>query len=304
MVHRRPSRISFQLRIYLLILATFAAFMESQAQQQPILRLWYATPAVLNPALTGEGGRNDLSVWHRRQWVNGLEGPVSSAALAQFSMPKNISIGLNISRQSAVALKQSDIRFQFSYAVRLSKKTSLRAGGAVGFVTRQLDLGNADFSNDPAILAAADGVFAASGALGLALARGPWQAGLSFPSVLSQRSFLNEQISGLSYSQWLNQFYHVRYKQPDRNRTVGLEAWAGYTLNRNLRPYGELGVNLILRRVFNAGFSIHESFGLAAFTGFQFPFGGSVTYSFEPGVLAQYRGAPSHEILLGMRISP
>ena len=274
----------------------------SLAQQQPALRLWFAAPAVINPAMTGEEKRNSVSMWHRRQWVNGLNGPIASALVGQFSPAPKIGLGFNFTRQSAVALKQSDLRFQFAYPARLTERTSLRAGGALGFVTRRLDLGSADYSNDPAILAAADGVFGVSGALGLALVSGPWQAGVSFPTVISQRSFLADRISGLSYSQWLNQFYSVRYRQTGSSRSVTLEAWAGYTFNRNLSSYGELGANVRYKQLFHLGCSWHQSFGMAGFTGFQFPFGGSLTYSYEPGLLAQYGGSPSHEIQLRMNL--
>lgn len=284
--------------LFLLLLS-----IQTSAQQQPAFRLWFVTPAVINPSLTGDDVKTTFSLWHRRQWVNGLNGPVASGMVGQFSPTGKIGLGFNFTRQSAVSLKQSDFRAQFAYAVRLSERTFLRAGGAVGFITRQLDLGNADFSNDPAILAAADGVFGVSGALGLSLVRGPWQAGVSFPTVFSQQSFLSDQISGLSYSQWLNQFYHVRFRQTDRSRPVTAEAWAGYTFNRNLSSYAELGVNLWFKQLISIGCSMHQSFGMAAFTGLQFPFGGALTYSFEPGLFAQYSGAPSHEIQLRLNLT-
>lgn len=126
------------------------------AQNLPSFRQFYFSPFLFNPAFTGLDGYTEISLIHRQQWINITDAPVSSGFNLQFPTSSRVSLGFNVQTQEAVALRSTTVKGTFAYRVPISTNQLFSFGISAGVGFNSLDFENIDYSNDPAILGAAD----------------------------------------------------------------------------------------------------------------------------------------------------
>lgn len=121
-----------------------------QAQTDPHFTQYYAYPLWLNPALSGViDGSSRVAVNYRRQ-LPGLYAPMTTQAItADFSLPKNIGLGV-----TALNMRSTDAGYQYSnaylslsYRVHLTKYGILSGGFQLGVINRKVDPGKLQFGN-------------------------------------------------------------------------------------------------------------------------------------------------------------
>src|SRR6478736_9327491 len=124
-------------------------------QNPPVFRQFYFNPYLFNPAYAGISGYTEVYLTHRQQWVNFNDAPVISGFNIQYPTYKRVSFGFNFLTQEVVALRNSTAMLTFAYGIPIASNQSLRFGISGGVGINDLNLDDADYSNDPAVVNAA-----------------------------------------------------------------------------------------------------------------------------------------------------
>ncbi len=108
--------------------------LQSKAQQDPHFTQYFDNPLFVNPAYAGSTGMLSATSIHREQWV-GFEGRPSSTTLSLHSPLSYESVGLGITAVRDVIGPVSQTMFygDFSYSLKLTKKSKLAFGLKAGF---------------------------------------------------------------------------------------------------------------------------------------------------------------------------
>lgn len=277
----------------------FYSFM-ALSQNQPVFRQWFNVSGIYNPALVGDNKARNISLLNRRQWVSAGVGPVSYGLLFQYAGSKRLSYGISFTNQSSVRLNSSDSRLIMAYRVPLTPKSLLRFGMSLGLATRRLHPGPDDFSNDPAVLRATEGLFGASGSFGVVFEKGPIQLAAALPAILPQENYSPAQLSSIGNSQLLSQWYSVRFREKNEIRDFSVEAWSVYRLFRDQRSNWEMGAKVLFQKTLSVGTAFNSSLGAGLILGFELKNGMQAGYCWEPGFGTQNAFGSSHELRLAI----
>ena len=281
----------------LVLLALSAA-----SQNQPIFRQWFAVQGMYNPAMVGANEARDVSLLYRRQWVGSGVGPIGTGFFFQHSGRHRLHYGVSVTTNESVRLRNSDGRFILAYALPLAKKTSLRFGMSFGLATRKLNLADDDFTNDPAVLRAADGIFGMAGSFGISLESGPLQVGFSLPAVLPQENYSPAQLAAVGNSQLLSQWYSVRYRIRSSTGKMELDPWVVYRVLRDQRRNWEVGGLITFNKVFSIGSGLNQGLGPSLSTGYRMKGGVQAGYTWEPGFGTGNSYGASHEMRITIQV--
>ncbi|MFM8348982.1 MAG: PorP/SprF family type IX secretion system membrane protein, partial [Bacteroidota bacterium] len=284
-----------------LIILTSIFSLNALSQNQPVFRQWYAIPGLYNPALVGDDHARNISVLHRRQWTSPGIGPEATGLLFQHAGNHRLDYGVSLTTNTVVRLTNSDARFILAYGIPLGPMTFLRFGMSGGLAVRKLDLGNDDYSNDPAVLRAADGLYGFSGSAGLSFQRGGFQLAASLPAVLPQESYSPAKLAAVENSQLLSQWYTVRYRIRPQGSNIEVDPWAVYRVLRDQRRNWEAGGLVTFKKAFSLGLSWNSTLGAAVITGFRFS-GVEAGYTWEPGTGAANPFGGSHELRVTVKV--
>ena len=101
----------------------------SKAQQDPMFTQYYFNTQSINPAYAGTWDNTGFLVLGRHQWV-GMSGAPTSYTFS-FQTPlrsPNVAVGLNVLADIVGFEKRFSLNFDYSYKVKITKKTALRLG--------------------------------------------------------------------------------------------------------------------------------------------------------------------------------
>lgn len=273
------------------------------AQNLPSFRQFYSNPSLFNPAFTGFDGYTEISLIHRQQWINITDAPVSSAFNIQLPTGSRASFGFNVQTQEAVALRSTAAKGVFAYRVPISKNQFFSFGLSAGVGFNNLDLENIDYSNDPAILGAADNRVYADANFGALYSLHGLKAGFALPRLFGQSYISPQALKQNKFSQLNNQIYSLSYKFSAFQDNVALEPYFIYRMNRDYQNSWESSLILYYKDKVWIGASYHNTQGIAMFLGMsikeRFRFG----YGYElPPTNQEFISTSSHEIHLGLRL--
>lgn len=143
----------YKLKIALGILFLFLlSVTKSRAQQDPTFTQYYFNTQSINPAYTGTWDNTGFMVLGRHQWV-GMSGAPTSYTFS-FQTPtrsQNVALGLNVIADIVGYEKRFSLNFDYSYRVKITKKTNLRFGIKGGITSYSNNLTNyTGYPGDPA----------------------------------------------------------------------------------------------------------------------------------------------------------
>ena len=119
-------KLKIALGIFLLLLLSAT---KSKAQQDPMFTQYYFNTQSINPAYAGTWDNTGFLVLGRHQWV-GMSGAPTSYTFS-FQTPtrfQNVALGLNVMADIAGFEKRLSLNLDYSYRIKITKKTTLRMG--------------------------------------------------------------------------------------------------------------------------------------------------------------------------------
>lgn len=272
----------------------------SIGQNAPAFRQYYFNPYLFNPAFAGINGYTEVSVLYRQQWLGFNNAPSAAGFTVQYPTQNRASFGMNFISQEAVALRTTSTQATFAYRIPITANQFLFFGisGVVGFNNLKLD---ADYSNDPTILSAADHTVYADANFGLVYALGGLRLGFALPKLLGQKYFSPQDLVNVRYAQLRNQLYSASYKFQSGN--FSFEPYALYRINRDLQNWWEAAAIIYYKEKIWTGVSYHSTQGPGFFLGMEIKEKLRVGYSYEvPLAGSEFVSTSSHELHLQLKL--
>lgn len=273
----------------------------SIGQTAPAFRQFYFNPYLVNPAFAGMSEYTEVSLFYRQQWAGFNDAPSAAGFSIQYPTQNRASFAMNVIAQEAVVLRTTSTQATFAYRVPLAADHFLFFGlsGVVGF--NNLNLDNADYSNDPTILNAASSTVYGDANVGLVYEWRSLRVGFAMPRLFGQPYFSPQDMVNVRYAQLRNQLYSASYKFHTGNFSV--EPYALYRINRDLQNWWEAATLVYYKEKIWMGASYHSKQGGGFFLGMEFKEKLKVGYSFElPPLTNAFISVNSHEIQLKLKI--
>jgi type IX secretion system PorP/SprF family membrane protein len=189
------------MRYKLLISILIIYAIPASGQNLPAFRQFYFNPYLFNPAFTGTHDYTVASVFHRQQWLGFNNAPSATGFTLQYPTQDRVSLGMNIIAQETVALRTTSSQATFAYRIPITSNQFIFFGlsGVVGY--NNLNLNDADYSNDPAILNASTTKFYGDANFGLLYQLGNLRAGFALPKLFGQPFYSPSDMVNVRYSQ-------------------------------------------------------------------------------------------------------
>jgi type IX secretion system PorP/SprF family membrane protein len=275
---------------------------ELVSQNLPAFRQFNLNPFLFNPAFNAIDNYTEVSLVHRQQWLKIEDAPVASGIAAQLALYSRASIGLSVVTQESVALRNTLAKAIFAYRIPLAKEQTLAFGLTIGVGYNDLDLEGSDYSNDPAILNAADNKAYADASFGLLYTFKGLKFGFALPRLFGQPYISPQKLDDNSFSQLLNQLYSLSYKFEVSPDLIHIEPYFLYRLARDNQNSWEAATLVYFKDKIWTGASYHNTQGVAFFLGMsinKFRFG----YCYElPPAGGEFISTSSHELQLKLKI--
>jgi type IX secretion system PorP/SprF family membrane protein len=285
----------------LLVCSLFFAHLYVVGQNTPAFRQFYFNQYLFNPAFAGIDGYTKASILYRKQWQGFNNAPSAAGFTLEYPTKNKASFGINFLSHEIVALRTSSIQTTFAYRIPLSVNQFLFFGLSGGVGSTKLNISDADYSNDPTILAAADASFYAHANFGAVYQLAGLRVGFSLPKLINQNYFGSLANESSSYAQLRNQLYSLSYKI--QAGSFSIEPYALYRLNQDFQDWWEAATILYFKEKVWIGGSYHNTQGAGFFLGAdikeKFRFG----YSYElPPLDNKFINASSHEVHIQIRL--
>ena len=273
------------------------------AQNMPTFRQFYFNPYLFNPSYAGIEGYSELFVYHRQQWINFNNAPSASGFNLQYAGKNRTGWGFTFTTQEVVALRNTSGTLTFAYRVPFSYRHYLSFGISGGIGSNNLKLDDKDYSNDPAVLSAADNSIYADGNFGVLYTLGKLRLGFTLPRLFGQKYYSVQPLGDVKYSQLRNQLYSASYRFDFASGTFTLEPYALYRMNRDLQNFWEAAAVLYYKKRIWLGGSYNSTQGTGFFLGMDFQDKVRFGYSYElPPPNPDFISTSSHEIHLQVRL--
>ena len=288
-------------KILLILIVSFPAG-DLISQNLPTFRQFNLNPVIFNPAYNAIENFTEVSLIHRQQWLKFEDAPVASGAALQLAMYSRASLGLSIITQESVALRNTLAKTIFAYKIPISKDQEFSFGITFGIGFNDLDLEGVDYSNDPAILNAADNKAYADASFGMLYSLKGLKVGFALPRLFGQPYISPQQLSDNGLSQLLNQLYSLSYKM-DVTEVISIEPYVLYRLARDFQNTWEAACLIHLKEIVWTGASFHSTQGVGLFLGMSVKSKLRFGYSYElPPQDGNFTSISSHEFQLNYRI--
>jgi type IX secretion system PorP/SprF family membrane protein len=176
-------------------------------------RQFLANPYLFNPAFVGISNQTELNLAYRQQWVNFKDAPVITGLNLQIPTNKRVALGINISTDKQVLLRNSTFMATFGYIIPISENQTLRFGISGGAGINALDLNAEELnSNDPAVINASNNNFYIDGNVGVVYAHSGFKVGFALTELFSSNSFNHDSFNKFAFSNLKNRLYSVSYR--------------------------------------------------------------------------------------------
>jgi type IX secretion system PorP/SprF family membrane protein len=287
----------YSLLISILIIHAWSA----TGQNAPAFRQFYFNPYLFNPAFAGTQDIAEVSVFYRQQWLGFNNAPSATGFTVQYPTKDRVSFGMSFLSQETVALRTTSTQATFAYRIPITSNQFFFFGlsGVVGY--NNLNLNDADYSNDPAILNASSTRFYGDANFGLIYQLGNLRAGFALPKLFGQPFYSPSDLVNVSYSQFRNQMYSISYKFFAGN--FSFEPYALYRVNRDLQNWWEGAMLVYFKEKIWTGASYNNTQGLGFFLGMDFNEKFRFGYSYElPPAGSEFVSTSSHELHLKLRL--
>jgi len=139
---------NFRLFFYLF---SFFLLGNSAFAQDPQFSQFYAAPLYLNPAFTGSALEGRWGLNYRNQWpqISEANFETFSGYFDTYFDEANSGVGLLLThdREGFAGLRSTSISLGYAYQLKLTEKLTFRAGGAVGWTSRDANFADLTFGN-------------------------------------------------------------------------------------------------------------------------------------------------------------
>jgi len=272
----------------------------TNAQQNAQYTQYMYNPSVINPAYTGSRGHLSAVLGHRSQWV-GINGAPETQfiTLDHFIERSNLGLGLNVVKDQLGPAKESSIAANFSYRIRLSRKTSMAFG-----INASANFLDVDFSKlnpehqlqlDASALEGVNNLFSPNVGVGLFVFSDRSYFGVSIPALLEVRHY-KENGRVASAAKEKPHFYGMAGTVMDWGATKFKP-----TLLVKAAQGAPLAVDLSANFLFNETFSLGAAYrwdaAISGLAGFQIARNVLIGYAYDHS-LHGLRGNGSHEIFI------
>ncbi len=287
---------------YRLLIGTLIIYaLQASGQNLPAFRQFYFNPYLFNPAFAGTHDFAEVSVFYRQQWVGFNNAPSTTGFTLQYPTQDRVSLGMNFITQETVALRTTSSQATFAYRIPITSNQFIFFGLSAVMGFNNLNLNDADYSNDPAILNASSTKFYGDANFGLIYQLGNLRAGFAFPKLFGQPYYSPSDLLNVRYTQFRNQFYSMSYKFSTGN--FSFEPYALYRVNRDLQNWWEVSTLVYFKEKIWTGASYNSTQGLGFFLGMDFNEKFRFGYSYElPPAGGEFVSTSSHELHLKLRI--
>lgn len=298
-----------KLRVAVLVLLSSLALNGHVFSQDPVpLRQYYFNPYLFNPSFNAASGFTEVSIIHRRQWMDINDAPTTSGLNIQIPMRSRVSLGFNFLSQEVIRLRNSTLMATFAYAIPLAEAQSLRFGLSGGVGLNDLNLKEGEFDpNDPVVLSALTNNYYANGNFGVSYVNRDFSLGFSLPQLfkIPYAGSGSGELSADKFSPMDYQLMTASYKIRPGAGSIAIEPYVVYRHAKNLDLNSvDVAALLTYRDFLSFGGSYNTTQGPGFFfslkiKGFRF------AYSFEvPSSSSDLVKTTSHELQLAMRFGP
>ncbi len=292
-----------KIKVAIAILFSIIVFPDRAFSQDPVpLRQFSFNPYLFNPSFNAANGFTEVSLVHRRQWLNINDAPTLSGLNVQIPTSSKVSLGFNFLSQEVIGLRNSSLMATFGYAIPLAESQFLRFGLSGGIAMNDLNLKEGEYDpNDPTIISALENNYYTNGNFGVSYTNKGFSLGFSMPQLFkvpyTGGEFSTDEFSPMDY-----QLYSASYKIKPGMGSIGVEPYILYRKSTDMGVESfDVAAILSYKELLSLGGSYNTTQGPAFFLGanlrtFRF------SYSFElPPPNSNIVNTSSHEIQVTAR---
>jgi len=274
--------------------------------QMPYYRQFFFNPYMFNPAYVAINDETEINLSYRQQWIDFKDAPVTISANAQFPTSGRVALGLSVSSDKQVLLRNNNFMGTFGYIVPISENQSLRFALSAGIGQNKLDLTAEELNtNDPTIINASSNNFYVDGNFGVVYTHSGLRLGFALTDIFESNSFNEDNFNEFELSNLKNRIYSVSYKfDLGHFGNFALEPYFLYRQSKDgLQDAWEAASVLYYKDKFWTGGSYNQHNGVALFLGMNLKETIKFSYSYEfPPFSSGFTSNSSHELHVGIRL--
>ena len=271
----------------------------------PDYRQFFFNPYLYNSAFVGVNNQPELSLVHKRHWINFNDAPKTIGINLQIPTNDRVALGFNLISDSRIVLRNTSFTGTFGYVVPIDEKQSLRFGLSGGIGVKKLDLTAEELNtNDPAILSAASTNYYINGNFGFVYTYGGLRVGVALTELFKSDPYETETFNEFSISNLQNRLFSLSYRfKLDPLENFTMEPYALYKQSADgLQDSWEAASVIYYKNHLWSGLSYHEDRGLGLFFGLNHKDKFSFSYAYEfPPFKSEGLSYSSHELQMSLK---
>ncbi len=288
---------------FILIVVTLFSTILLKAQQDAMFTHYAFNTLAVNPAYAGTRDALTVTALHRSQWVS-FEGAPMTQTLTLHSpfLKQNIGVGLSILNDKIGPVNKTSAYFDFSYRIKVTKKSWLSFGLKGGLNIRKADLVDVETAkpNDPLFAENNKSDFLPNFGFGLYYFTEKYYVGVSIPGLLENDFKTNNVAGSTDLASEKKHYFLIAGSVFRLNENILLKPTGLLKVTNGAPLEADLTASFIFRDKFRIGgmFRTGDALGILAGINItnQFTVGYSYDWSYTNRTFKYNKG--SHEIML------
>lgn len=289
-------------KIIIIILIAITGY-NSNAQQDAMFTHYMFNTLAVNPAYAGSRDALTVTGLYRSQWV-GFDGAPTTQTVTLHTpiLNQNSGIGLSLINDKIGPTNTTSFYVDFSYKIKLSKKSSLAFGlkGGMNMVKHNLTDLSLETQNDPAFMNDFQSKLLPNFGFGMYYYTDKFYAGLSIPKLL-ENNFSSNTVSGTTnLASEKRHYFLIAGSVFDLNEEIKLKPTAFVKVTNGAPIEADLTASFIFNDKFWLGAMFRTGDAIGLLAGFNITDQLAIGYSFDwsyANTTVKYNGG-SHELML------
>ncbi len=185
--------------------------LDNYAQQDAMFTHYMFNTLAINPAYAGSRDALTITTLHRSQWVGFGGAPTTQTLTLHTPLSNKIGLGLSLLNDKIGPINTTAVYGDFSYSIKLSKKSKLSFGlkGGVNLIQGNLKTLQLEDANDESFSNNIESNLLPNFGFGMYYSTSKWYIGLSTPKLLENKFDNNTSTSSSQVSKEQRHYFLI-----------------------------------------------------------------------------------------------
>ncbi len=286
---------------FVLIIVILLYGLSAKSQQDAMFTHYAFNTLAINPAYAGSRDALTVTALHRSQWVSFPGAPMTQTLTMHTPfISKNVGLGLSVLNDRLGPTNTTSLYADFSYRIKVNKKSWLAFGLKGGLNIRKADLVETIEANDPVFVNEEKSDYLPNFGFGLYYYTHRYYVGVSIPKLLENDFKSNDVQGSTNLGSEKKHYFLIAGAVFNLSKNIMLKPTGFLKVTNGAPLEGDLTASFIFNNRFWVGGMYRSNDALGLLAGINITKQFSVGYSYDwsyTNTTFRYNGG-SHEIML------